>query len=295
MVRFERIVIIYNPNSTGNGKKLAQDFAVKANKVFSNADIKLVATEYAQHAVKIASEVASGNKETLIVSSSGDGGYHEVINGLFSAKKAPKNVTAAVLPAGNANDHSRTMHDSLLTKRLDKAKQTRIDLLKVTIAHKGTQTVRYAHSYAGLGVTPHVAKELNKHNLNPVREIYLLIRAFRRFKSFKIKHNNQTLHLDNLVFSNINQMAKVLTLADKNLPQDGRFELVVTTHRGKLRLLYKFAKAAVSLIRPQKRAERFDFKTLQSTPMQLDGEVIELQKDSEVVVEIAKQALKTLV
>lgn len=291
----DRIVIIYNPNSTGGSEKLARAFAERANEKLPKAKVKLTATEYPKHGEEIAAELAKKGKEVLLVSSSGDGGYHEVINGLMSGNKPPKYLTVAVLPAGNANDHSRTMHDSPLVNRFPDIRPTKLDLLKITVKENNKQTVRYAHSYAGLGFTPKVAIELNKHRLNPLYESYLVLKTFTRFKPFKIIHKRKVHELDSLVFTNINQMAKFLTLADKNRPRDGRFEVVRIRHRGKLWLLYKLFVAMVSWIQPQRRAYRYVFRTIEPLHMQLDGEVIKLPKDAKVTIAIAHKALKTLV
>lgn len=292
---FDTIAIIYNPNSTGGSEKLARAFAARAKETMPKAKIRLVATEYPKHGEEIAADLAGKGKDILLVSSSGDGGYHEVINGLMSGKKPPKHLTTAVLPAGNANDHSRTMHKTPLIDRFPNIKPTRLDLLKITVKEKGSQLVRYAHSYAGLGITPKVALELNKHRLNPLYESYLVLKTFRRFKPFKIIYRRKVQELDSLVFTNINQMAKFLTLAAKNRPRDGRFEVVRIRHRGKLWLTYKLLVAMVSWIQPQKRAFRYVFKTVEPLHMQLDGEVIKLPKDAKVIITVAHKALRTLV
>lgn len=291
----DNIVIIYNPNSTGGSEKLARAFAKRAKAALPEAKLNLIATEYPRHGEEIAAELAKKGKEVLLVSSSGDGGYHEVINGLMSGKKPPRNLTAAVLPAGNANDHSRTMHQTPLIERFPDVKTTRLDLLKITVKEKGKKTVRFAHSYAGLGFTPKVALELNKHRLNPLYESFLVLKTFKRFKPFKIIHKRKVHVLDSLVFTNINQMAKFLTLADKNRPRDGRFEVIRIRHRGKLWLSYKLLVAMVSWIKPQRRAYRYVFNTVEPLHMQLDGELIELPKDAKVTITIAHKALKTLV
>jgi diacylglycerol kinase (ATP) len=293
--QFDNIVIIYNPNSTGGSEKLARAFADRAREKTPKAKVRLIATEYPKHGEEIAADLAKKGKEVLLVSSSGDGGYHEIVNGLMAGRKPPKHLTTAVLPAGNANDHSRTMHKTPLIDRFPDVRQTRLDLLKVTVKEKGKQSVRYAHSYAGLGFTPKVALELNKHRLNPLYESFLVLKTFKRFKPFKIIYRRKVHKLDSLVFTNINQMAKFLTLAAKNRPRDGRFEVVRIRHRGKLWLTYKLLVAMVSWIQPQKRAYRYVFKTVEPLHMQLDGEVIRLPKDAKVTITIAHKALRTLV
>jgi diacylglycerol kinase (ATP) len=295
MPDFDRITIIYNPISTGNSEELARSFLKSAKKIYPHAKTKLIPTKYMAHAEEIAEKEASKQGSLLLVSSSGDGGYHEVINGRMKAKRPLQNITCAVLPAGNANDHSRTMHEQPLTDGLASAKQISIDLLKVKIKESGEVKTRYAHSYIGLGFTPQVALELNKHRLNPIREAFLVVRTFKRFRPFKIRYRGRVRTLNNLVFSNINQMAKVLTLAHKNRPRDGRFEVIIMKHRSKVWLLYKLLVAMFSWIQPQKRTRRFAFITMQKMAMQLDGEIIKLPKNAKVTVTIAHKALKTLV
>lgn len=295
MNTYDHITVIYNPKSTGNSAELAKTCVKNLKALCPNSDISLVPTKYIAHAEQIAQEAAEKKGKCLIISSSGDGGYNEVINGVMKSKQSAKNVTCAVLPAGNANDHSRTMHDEPLTERLDSVKSIRIDLLKVVIKNNKKSVTRYAHSYIGLGFTPLVALELNKHRLNPIKEAMLVFKTFRQFKPFKIKQFGRVRTLDNLVFSNINQMAKFLTLADKNRPRDGRFEVILFKHRSKFWLLYKLLVAMVSWVKPQKRAIRYAFIAMQDMPMQLDGEVIGLLKGTKVVVTIAPRSLKTLI
>ncbi|MBA3758360.1 diacylglycerol kinase [Candidatus Saccharibacteria bacterium] len=295
MSKYDHIVVIYNPKSTGKSRSLAKAFVKKAKAVHPNAKVDLIPTERMSHAEELAATAVKKTGEVLLVSSSGDGGYNEVINGVMKSTKPTKHVTCVVLPAGNANDHSRTMHEAPLVKHLAKAKEIEIDLLKITITQASGKIIRYAHSYAGLGLTPAVGAELNKHDLNPIKETILAAKTFRDLEPFKIVHNNKTITLDSLILSNINQMAKVLTLSDENTPTDGLFEVIIFSHASKPKLLYKVAKAAINQVQPAKRAKRYSFKALHSMPMQLDGEVIKLQKDAAVTVAIAHRGLRTLI
>lgn len=297
MITYDHITIIYNPNSTGGSKKLAKQFAKQAGRLFPKASIELIGTEFARHAEELSAQlvVKHAKHRLLLVSSSGDGGYHEVINGVMDVVKKDQKIVCAVLPAGNANDHSSAMHETSLVDNLAAAKETNLDLLKISIKQPKGKVIRYAHSYAGLGLTPVVGAELNKHNLNPVKEKFIAAKAFQNFKPFKISHNSDMMLLDSLVFTNINQMAKVLSFGAKNQPSDGKFEITAFYHDSKPKLLLKIAKAAVGTAKPQKRAKRYTFTTMQKVVMQLDGEVISIPKDSLVVVSIMHHALTTLV
>ena len=101
---FTKIAIIYNPNSTGDSKQNAEELADHLKKQLpESVVIALEATQHAGHAEDLAHELASGKQKVLLVSSSGDGGFNEVLNGLLAADNP--NAAAVVLPSGNANDH----------------------------------------------------------------------------------------------------------------------------------------------------------------------------------------------
>lgn len=240
-----------------------------------------------------ACEIASKEASPLIVSSSGDGGYNEVINGVCASSN--RHAICAVLPAGNANDYGRTMHDKPLDELIIKKQVSNIDLLEVTIKSDDNKTTRYAHSYVGLGITPVVAVELNRHSLNAVKEAWIIIRTFFRYRPFKIKHGSQTLKLDSLIFANINQMAKVLTLSPTNHPRDGKFEVVLFPAGHKWTLVKRVAEAAVSATDTVERANRYTFIVLKKMPMQLDGEIWPLRVGSHVTITSAQRRLRTIV
>lgn len=293
MPKYTAIAIIYNPNSTGSSEAMAKELKQSLEQKMSGAAIKLVATKHAGHAVELAKKIAKDSKRPLIISSSGDGGYHEVINGVMQAGNSQ--AICAVLPAGNANDHSRTMQDRPLAHSIIKGTVTKIDLIKVTIKAAGKQKVTYAHSYVGLGLTPIVATELNKTDLNALKEAWLAVKTFMKYRPFKIEHNGKVLQLDSLLFANINQMAKVLTLAKKNRPDDGKFEIIQFPARRKWQLIGRLAKAATTTLENPERSDSCDFITIKKMPMQLDGEVVKLQTGTKVLVESAHRVLKTIV
>lgn len=287
---YSKVAIIYNPNSTGDSEAMAKELQEKLNKKLPNLKTESVATKRAGHAQELARKIAKKEKQPLIVSSSGDGGYNEVINGVMESGN--NKAVCAVLPAGNANDHSRTMQDQPLDKQIIKNAVTKIDLIKVTV---GGKSRRYAHSYVGLGLTPVVAVELNRHTLNAFRELWLVLSTFFKYRPFKISHQGKVIRLDSLLLTNINQMAKVLTLASKNRPNDGKFEVVSFPASHKWDLIKRLSKAAVSKLDTSNRQAEYEFTAIKKMPMQLDGEVMKLQAGSRVKIESAHKALKTIV
>lgn len=288
---FDRITIIYNPNSTGNAPAMARELQQQIGERLPGVPVDLVQTERAGHAEELALAAAKASKRPLIVSVSGDGGYHEVVNGVMASGNAQ--AVAAVHAAGNANDHRSAVRERPLIESIVLGDIVQFDLLAVDIPGQG---VRYAHSYLGLGLSPVVAVELNRHSLNPIKELKLVFQTFWGYRPFKIKlQTGRIRSYDSLVCANIGRMAKVLKLSDQNTPTDGLFELILVPGGSKLRLVVTALRLIT--IGPAKahQLETYFFETLKPMPMQLDGEVVDLGAHARITVTAAKQVLHTLV
>jgi diacylglycerol kinase (ATP) len=294
--QYSHIGIIYNPNSSGKAPEKAQKLRKQLQKRLPDTPLTLRATEYAGHAEELAYELAGESHNPLIISVSGDGGYHEVINGALRAEQAYKTKpVCAVYGAGNANDHHHALRKKPLVDAIVEDTAHKIDLLQIEITNKaGLTGSRFAHSYAGLGITPLVAAELNRQRLNQWRELVLVATTFWRYKPFTIKIHNKPRQFDSLVFANINRMAKVVKLSKNGKPDDGQFELIEVPHNKKMGLVVTAARAAVFGLGPQPRRRNFLFTAVEDIPMQLDGEVKELKKGDRVHVRIAPRQLRTL-
>jgi diacylglycerol kinase family enzyme len=283
--------IIYNPKSTGKSPEMAEAFAGKLKMVYPGANIDLKATKHVKHAEKIAYDVAMSKNNPVIISVSGDGGYHEVVNGVMEAvEKSGANPICAVLPAGNANDHYKSITKRPLIEAI-KAKHTEnLDLLSVSYGNKK----RYAHSYLGLGITPHVAIELNAHPLSRMIETWLAAKTLLKLRPLKIEANDQLFVLDSLVISNIYRMAKYLKISKGADPTDGKFEVTKWSHDTKLRLIKILLRSTLGNGPQAEQRNEFEFCVLKDTPMQLDGEIVKLKKNTVVKVSIAPGKLRTL-
>lgn len=293
MAYYPRIGIIYNPNSTGDSRNVAERLAEQLKSHYQRNIIKLIPTEHAGHAEELAYKLAMKYKNPLIISSSGDGGYHEVVNGAVRAQAEGAKPVCAVLPAGNANDHHGDVATQPLERAIIKGSVTRIDLLKIEIRSGRKASTRYGHSYIGLGLTPTVAIELNRQSLSALKELLIVVRSFYRFQPFKIEAEGRTLELDSLIISNIGRMAKVLNLHRSRL-DDGVFEVTIFPHGHKLQLLRRLFMATTKGLRPDISTKRYKFIAMGKMPIQIDGEVTEVAKDDVVIVTGAKQLLRTL-
>ena len=249
-------------------------------------------TEYAGHARMLAREAAQVGRP-LIVSVSGDGGYSEVVDGVMQAGNGE--TVCAVMAAGNANDHRRTTRQQPLADAIVAGDVHRVDLLRLTTGTGGSARVQYAHSYIGLGLTPIVAIDLEEGGKGSLKEIVSVVQTFSRFRPFAIELADGTRRrFDSLLFANISQMAKYATLSEDGRPDDGRFEVITLPHVAKWRVLGTALKAAVRGLGPQPSVREYRFTTIKPTPMQVDGEVLQLKAGFPVTVDIAPQALATI-
>jgi diacylglycerol kinase family enzyme len=289
---FDRVVLIFNPASTGDASSLAAELSAELQRRQPDLPVTLQPTEHAGHARDLARDAARTGRP-LLVSVSGDGGYNEVVNGAMQAGNDA--AVCAVLPAGNANDHRRATREQPLADAIVTGSVTRIDLLRLTVGGSAPTTT-YAHSYIGLGLTPVVAVDLQKGGKGSLKEALTVIRAFSRFRPFEIQlENGSSQRFDSIVFANIAQMAKVATLSeDDSRPDDGQFEVITVVHTAKWRLLGIALKAALRGLGPQPSVRQYRFINVEPMPIQVDGEVMDLGAGVAVRIDIAHEALRTL-
>lgn len=274
---------------------MARDFVKELKRRLPKQRTKLIATEKPGHAEEIAYNLAKLSKNCLIVSSSGDGGYHEMINGALKAQNEGASVTTGLLPAGNANDHYRSLHEKDVVGQIINAKPRKIDILKISGVSEGRPIERYAHSYVGVGLTPKVGRELNKTSLNLLNEIFIALRVLFLSKSTKLKVNGNERHYDSIVFSNISKMSKYLHITKPSSVTDGKFEITAFRRRHKLRLIGVLIKASLIGLKWEVQASDFSLETVRKTLFQADGEVLTMDAGTEVVISVEKQILSCVI
>lgn len=287
MSSIKSVVIIYNPKSTGNSEKNARDFAKKLKQ--EKIPVRCVPTEYAGHAKQLAKQYAERPTPTMIISSSGDGGYHEVVSGVLSSSN-PRAVVG-VLPSGNANDHYHYMHKGNTLRRIKNDDYQDIDVLQL---EKGRKKY-YAHSYIGLGMTPQIGEILTKNDLNIFKETWLVLKNIFSIRSVKIEVNGHTKRFDHLVFLNIGRMSKYLKVANCGTMHDGEFDIVSVKSGSFHQLILHLFTAASRGAIAEKHASRYEFKCLRGLKIQLDGEVISCREGDKVIITSQRKALRTIV
>jgi diacylglycerol kinase (ATP) len=286
---FDAVEIVFNPNSTGDAQERAEELAKQLAERAPELPVQLRPTERAGHGREIARDAARAGRP-LVVSVSGDGGYNDVVNGLMDA--GADSAYAAVLAAGNANDHRRVTRERPLADAIVDGDVSKLDLLRMSV--DDGREPRYAHSYIGLGITPTVALELEKGGKGSIKEVISTIRTFSRFRPFQIETDSGTETFDSVIFANIREMAKFAVLSEEGRPDDGRFEVVVLRHTAKWRVLATAVRAAIRGLGPQPTAREYRFRTVDPMPVQVDGEVSEFERGVAVTVDIVPGALHTV-
>lgn len=292
---YSTVAIIYNPNSTGSSKTLAEKFQTSLVERIPDQKVELIPTEYRGHAEKLAYTFAKEYQNPLIISSSGDGGYHEVVNGAIKAQNEGSTPVVGLLPAGNANDHFHNIHNEDIIDMMIAGKTKSIDLLKISYLRKGAQKERYAHSYIGFGLTPIVGAELNKTKLNVFKETWFVIRALVTWKPVRFKIDNDSQKYDSIIISNVDKMSKYLNVSHPSRVDDGLFEVTTLKHESRFKLIFTILQASFSKLKEDTQTSSFSLYTKRKALAQADGELIKIDEDSHVSITIEKQILRCLV
>lgn len=286
----DSVLVVFNPGSTGDAGAVAARLRDELAAARPELPVTLRPTEYAGHARDIAREAASAGGRPLIVSASGDGGYNEVVNGIMDVPGT--GAAAAVLAAGNANDHERVTARRPLAEAVLDGRTERLDLLELRC---GDAPPRYAHSYIGFGLTPVVALQIEQGGKGTLAEVWTTVRSFWAFTPFDVEFaDGQRRRIDNLVFANIGEMAKIAELSEDSRPDDGRFEVVLLEHRPKWKQLAIAVRAALRGLGRQPATAEFRFTVCGPMPVQVDGEVDDVRAGTEVRVRCAAGVLSVV-
>ncbi|SDR05073.1 Diacylglycerol kinase family enzyme [Pseudarthrobacter chlorophenolicus] len=285
------MVLIFNPGKPGMHARI-EDLQSMLNREFPSLPVSVLPTTHAGHARELA-RTEAGLGAPLMVSVSGDGGYNEVVNGVMDV--AGSRAVCAVQPAGNANDHHRSLPDQSLPQAIREASVRRIDLLRVTFRDGDRQDVRYAHSYVGFGLTPLMAVGIEKGGKGKVLELVSVARTLSKLRPFElVRADGATARFDSLILANISRMAKYGTVSESDQPDDGRFEVVTLPHAGRWKMALMTLRAVTLGLGRQPSVSTYEFTMRDAAPCQIDGEVVHCQAGTQVLVESAHGALATI-
>jgi diacylglycerol kinase family enzyme len=289
---FDRIVLVYNPANPRIPLTLAASVRDDLRRQLPDLPVTFQPTRYPGHARELA-HAAAGSGRPLIIAVSGDGVYSEVVNGIMDVDGS--RAVSAVAAAGNANDHRRSTRRMPLVAAILDGRARHLDLLRLTVRTRGAWWSRYAHSYVGLGLTPLMAIGLNNDMKGTAMELISVMRTFNRLEPVEISTAaGERALFDSLVFANVARMAKYGRVSNSGRPDDGLFEVVSCPHRGRWRIALMVLRAATVGLGKQPRISHCEFVTTKATPLQIDGEVIHLDANSQVIIDCVFHALTTV-
>lgn len=285
-----KVVIIFNPNSTGDSEENAQ--ALRAELQSLGVSASILATEFAKHGEQIAAQYAEKDEDVILISSSGDGGYHEVVNGALSHSN--QRLIVGVLPSGNANDHYSALGSDSLAHSIKEKKVQVVDTIKVTGTVEGKPWVRYAHSYVGIGVTAKAAEQLTKKRPNMLTEKWIVLHSLLSFGYVKVLENSRKRRYSSLIFNNIDRMSKVVKFSSDASITDGKFEVSSIEFHSKLRLIGYLLTAATVGLKRLPSQNSYTCQTLTPLPIQLDGESYRIDANTTLTVESVQKNLRCI-
>ncbi|GAA1362016.1 hypothetical protein GCM10009596_20990 [Arthrobacter rhombi] len=297
--RFSRIFLVFNPDPEKTALYLARLLRDEIAERLPGVPVEFHATDHAGHGRELARRAAAGADQdggppVLIVSVSGDGGYHDVVNGVMDVPGST--AVCAVLPAGNANDHRRSVESLPVIDAIAAGAVRGMDLLRLHIGDGGdSPDIRYAHSYIGFGLTAEMGRGIERAGKGGVRELLGVARTLPRLRPFEIERaDGARAQFDSLILANVAGMAKYGTVSDAVVPSDGRFEVIALPHSSRWALALMTLRAVTIGLGPQSSVERYAFTTPTPLPVQLDGELLTVPAGSSVVVESAHRAIRVI-
>lgn len=289
--RFDRVVLVFNPGKPGMVARI-DELQRGLTAGLPELPIELLPTEFAGHARDLARSVAARGTP-LIVSVSGDGGYHEVVNGVMDVPGS--RAVCTVVAAGNANDHHRSSPAQPLPEAVREGRVRHIDLLRIKYGGERRERVEYAHSYIGFGLTPLMAIGIEKGRKGKILELLSVARTLSALRPFElVRADGATARFDSLILANISRMAKYGTVSEMGSPEDGLFEVVTLPHAGRWKMALMTLRAVTLGLGHQPSVSSYSFTTRDAVPCQIDGEVVHLPAATHVLVESAKGALAVI-
>jgi YegS/Rv2252/BmrU family lipid kinase len=240
-----KYLIIVNPISgRGYAEKMVPQIEALLRQ--HNLDFDLVRTTAPWHAADLAEQAARERKYDVIVTASGDGTANEAVNGLMRARAAGFNHTAmSILPVGTGNDAAYSLGVPLeladAIQALADDKRRRLDVGHVRGGDYPDG--RYFVNGVGIGfdaAVGFVAVEIRWARGLLAYLIAVLQTAFLYYKAptVEMKFNGKIITQPALMVSIMNgiRMGGGFFMAPRGNPTDGKMDLCIASHVGRLRI-----------------------------------------------------------
>jgi YegS/Rv2252/BmrU family lipid kinase len=238
-----RYYITVNPQG---GTKKGSRILEKVLPIFegSNAEVKILETEYAGHARDIAQEIDLTGYDGFCCIG-GDGTLHEVINGLMRRNDGQK-IPIGLITGGTGNSfmHDLNCLDPVeAARRIVKGQRRQIDILHCD----ADGVIYYSFNIVGWGIPTdanHLAEKLrwlgtSRYDIAAIIEV---IRHRKRFGRIEIEGNNIAADFAFVIGCNTIHTGKGMKMAPLARLNDGLLDLIIVKKVGRLKLLRLFPK-----------------------------------------------------
>jgi diacylglycerol kinase (ATP) len=279
-MKMEDVAIIHNPLAGTKKKgKLDIDYVTDC---LNNLKVsyKVFKTEYAGHAIELASQLAKDGY--TVIGAGGDGTCNEVLHGVISSNSG---VLCGFIPMGSGNDVPAVIGILPDIKRAcEIIAEGHTSKSDVGLALKDDGIKRYFLGIGSQGFDAEVAKRANENKEKNYNA--LVLKALFSWKSKKVKviMDNDTYEGDaNLVaVGNGGSYGGGMYICQKAMVDDGLFDISIANIK-KLKLLFQFKRMYSGSLSPhpdiyeyQSRKVRIEMQNPEDEPYicQVDGELL---------------------
>jgi diacylglycerol kinase family enzyme len=301
-MKFDTCVVLLNPNSTSYRHAAWQVKMIK--KQFAKEQFfqhTLVPQDFVS-SDQLLNQLERLGPESLLVIGAGDGTINTVVNLLRDKRLPAKSRQATILPlwGGNASDlaHMLNGHRHTNPKHiLKKGRRTEVLPLEVKL---GSQAPRVALAYVSIGAVAKTAQLLDaskwvsskgiKRWFRFPMEAAVGLKGLNTSQMFSAELEGRKQQLYDVVCLNGNRMAKVYR-APARLHKSGFLALVIQRKHPTL-LMHLYNLAAAWFKRPLHAT--ISLKVLETTHMQLDGEVSTVPPKTSITIRQSSQPVYLL-
>ncbi len=158
----------------------------QAKNLIGFSEVAVLKTEFAGHAIDLASEQVKKNSN-IIIAVGGDGTLNEVLNGVL--KTPYKNTIIGYFPLGTANDFQKTAGEIRSVEHfincLNNISTKKINIGKLTCYSLNEKNIRYFINIADTGLGGFIAKRITQDSKNLGAHLTYLKHTITGFLSYK--------------------------------------------------------------------------------------------------------------
>jgi len=279
-MKMEDIAIIYNPIAGGEKKgKIGIDYVTEC---LNNLKVshKIFKTEYAGHAIELASQLAKDGYR--VIGAGGDGTCNEVLHGVISSNSG---ALCGFIPMGSGNDVPAVLGILPDIKRAcEIIAEGHTGKSDVGLATKDDEVKRYFLGIGSQGFDAEVARRVNETKVKNYNA--MVLKALFAWKSKKIKvtmdndtyEGNATL----VAVGNGGSYGGGMYICQKAKVDDGLFDISIANLK-KLKLLLQFKRMYSASLSPHPDVYEYQSRKVRIEMLNPEDDAYICQVDGEML------------